>query len=442
MTSTQSSSPAAPTRPKRLPTSGLAVYVLVWCVVVAGFGAVLWSWCVSPVLNRLDSITSDSPVPDEPRVEEPAPQPKQPAGPSPAEEKLLISPQEVERRGRRAAGRSRRIAIDSDVKRVAASLDEIDQLDSTWTSDIARLSSDDDGRRIAGSLVQLERYAVLLKRESPVSAGPDLLRERLHAQQRVTNDTSEDAILERTPDSVEALDSLIRESTKLVEFLRERDRMLDAIIEDSREIPPTRDTLSESLARLIDERESESERLISERVSAAKQEATATVAMANEAKSQAETDLRDARRRLAETESPVPADSTDVPTRTRHATRAEFQANLPAIRQVLSPFISPGYVQPVTSTEFRQSTAKVPVSLSVLKKLGALNPGDDGLLVLLRIGGSRQEGRANDRPLGSFPQFHSELDIGKSRVRDTVTRAQSLLREYGEFMVKDELLAR
>jgi hypothetical protein len=409
---------------------------------MAGFVAVLWSWCIDPVLSRLDSIGSDSRVPDEPQVEEPVPQQKQPAVSSRAEERLLVSPKEVERRGRRAAGQSRWIAIESDTKRIAARLDEIDQLDSTWKSDIARLSSEDDGRRIAGSPVQLERYTVLLKRQSLVNAGPDLLRERLQAQRAILAATSEDAIIERNPNSVEALDSLLRESTRLVEFLRERDRMLKAVIEDSRAISPAGNSLSESLARFLAERESETERLVSERVAAAKQEATATVATAEEARKQAETDLRSARRRFVETESSIPVDSTDVSSSTRHVTRANFQANLAAIRQVLSPFISPGYVQPVTSTEFRQSTAKAPLSLSILKKLGALDPDDEGLLVLLRIGGSRQEGRANDRPLGSFPQFYSELDITKSRVRDSVTRAQTLLREYGEFLVEDGLLIR
>lgn len=442
MTSTQSSSSAAPTRPKRLPTSGLAVYVLVWSVVVAGFCAVLWSWCVGPVLSRLDSIASDSPIPDEPRVDEPAPQPKQPVVPARAEEKSLVSPKEVERRGRRAAGRSRWIAVQADIERIAARLDEIDQLDSKWKSDITRLSSEAEGRRIAGSPVQLERYAILLKLRSLVEVAPDSLRERLQAQQAILAATSEDAILERTPDSVEILDGLRGESIRLAEFLREQGRMLEAVIEDSRELPPAGNSLSESLATFLAERESETDQLILERVADAKQKATATVVTAVDAKKQAESDLRNARRRLAETESSTPANSPDIPSSIRQVTRAEFQAELPAIRQMLAPFISPGYVQPVTSFEFRQSTAKGPLSLSVLKESGALDPNDEGLLALLRIGGSRQEGQANDRPLGSFPQFHSKLDIRKSRVRESVTRAQTLLREYGEFMVKDGLLVR
>ena len=442
MTSAQSSGPAAQARPQRLPPSALAVHVIVWCIIVAGFGAVLWSWCVSPVLSRLDAINSDSQIPDEPQVEESAPQPEQPAVPSRAEQKPLVSPQEVERRGRRAAGRSRWIAIESDINRIAARLDEIEQLESKWKSDIVRLSSEMDGRRIAGSPAQLPRYAVLLKRKRPVEVGADSLRERLQAQQATLAGTSEDTILDRTPSAVEPLDRLRSESVKFVEFLRERDRMLDAVVEDSQAIPPSGKSLSESLASFHAERESETDRLIEERISDAKQEATAEVAAADKSKKQAESDLRDARRRLAETESSASADLTDTPSSTRQVTRAEFQEELPAIRRLLSPFILPGYVQPVTSFEFRQSKAKGPLSLSALKESGALDPDDEGLLALLRIGGSRQEGRANDRPLGSFPQFHSKLDITKSRVRASVTRAQTLLREFGEFMVEDGLLVR
>ena len=442
MTSAQSSGPAAQPRSKRLPSSGFAVQVLVWSIVAVCFGAVIWFWCVGPVLSRLDSIASDSPIPDKSVVETPTPQLERPAVPSRADEKLLTSPKEVERLGRQAAARSRRIAIESDVTRISTRLDEIDQLDSMWTSDIARLSSEDDGRRIAGSPVQLERYAVLLKRKCPVNAEPDSLRQRLQALQATFNATSEGTILERIPNSVEALDRLLSDSARLVEFLRERDRMLDAIVEDSREIPPADSSLSEALAGFLAERESENVRLIAERIADAKQESTSQVAVAEESKKQAESDLRNARRQLAESGSPAPVDSTDVSSSERQVTRAEFQAELPAIRQLLSPFISPGYVQPVTSTDFRQSTSKSPVSLSVLKKSGALDADDKGLLALLRIGGSRQEGRANDRPLGSFPQFHSELDLSKSRIRASLTRAQTLLRDYGEFMIEDGLLDR
>ena len=124
-----------------MPSSGFAVQVLVWSIVAVCFGAVIWFWCVGPVLSRLDSIASDSPIPDKSVVETPTRQLERPAVPSRADEKLLTSPKEVERLGRQAAARSRRIAIESDVTRISTRLDEIDQLDSMWTSDIALLSS-------------------------------------------------------------------------------------------------------------------------------------------------------------------------------------------------------------------------------------------------------------------------------------------------------------
>ncbi len=442
MTSVQSGGHAVSARSNRLPMSGIVVYALVWLFILAGFASVAWFWIVGPLLRHADSIASDSQITDEPLVEAPTHQPKQPIVPLHAVRKPLVSSDEVELLGQQAADRSRRIAIESDLKRIAARLNEIDDLDSRWKNNIARLSSAEDGQRIAGSPVQLERYALLLKRKSPVEAGPNVQRERLQAQQTALSAAGEDAILARTPNSVEALDRLRSESAQLVEFFRERERMLDAVIEDSRTIPPAVSSLSESLAAFLAERDSETDQLITQLIAEAKQEATMSVVTAEQMKKQAEIDLSNARLRLAESQFPVPADSTDAASSVRRVTRTEFQAELPTIRQLLSPFISPGYVQPVTSIEFRPSTEKTPVSLSVLKQLGALDPDDEGLLALLRIGGSRQEGRANDRPLGSFPQFHSELDIRKSRVRAAVARAQTLLRMYGEFMVEDGLLIR
>ena len=125
-----------------------------------------------------------------------------------------------------------------------------------------------------------------------------------------------------------------------------------------------------------------------------------------------------------------------------YASTEDYRKELDDIRAILKPFITPGYVQPVSADKLVHETVKRPISLSALQRAGALGETKEGLTILIRIGGSKAVSQQNDRPLGSFPRMNSltELD-DKDNVTSRLNAAQRLLRLYGLLMVEDGLLS-
>ena len=134
----------------------------------------------------------------------------------------------------------------------------------------------------------------------------------------------------------------------------------------------------------------------------------------------------------------LPTDKDDSQTL---ASRQDYQKELERIRTDLVAFTTPGYVQPESADKLVYHKTKQPMSYSALQRIGALDDGNDGRAILLRVGGSKSATQQNDRPLGSFPRMNSASELRKQDVLTRVTEAQRLLRQYGPFMVEDGLLA-
>lgn len=114
--------------------------------------------------------------------------------------------------------------------------------------------------------------------------------------------------------------------------------------------------------------------------------------------------------------------------------------DLPEIRRLLSPFISPGHTQPNKSAiDWPITAEKRPVSLSGLKRVGALQPTMKGLQDLMVCGSMMAPGPSGERPRGSFPDYDKYLTSPENLA--AVKRAQELLRTHGQALVEERLLS-
>ena len=130
--------------------------------------------------------------------------------------------------------------------------------------------------------------------------------------------------------------------------------------------------------------------------------------------------------------------ATNVPP----ASRDDYKRDFERIRVNLIAFTTPGYVQPKSADVLVFRKTKAPISYSALQRIGALDDTPVGRSILLRVGGSKSASQQNDRPLGTFPRMNSIEQLKNDRnVKARVTEAQRLLRQYGPFMVEDDLLS-
>jgi hypothetical protein len=117
-----------------------------------------------------------------------------------------------------------------------------------------------------------------------------------------------------------------------------------------------------------------------------------------------------------------------------------IRRDLPEIRRLLSPFISPGHTQPnKTAIDWPITAEKRPVSLSGLKRVGALQPTMKGLQDLMVCGSMMAPGPSGERPRGSFPDYDKYLTSPENLA--AVKRAQELLRTHGQALVEERLLS-
>lgn len=106
--------------------------------------------------------------------------------------------------------------------------------------------------------------------------------------------------------------------------------------------------------------------------------------------------------------------------------------NGPEVRELLAPFFAKGYWLPHTRHTSYQAE---PMSLSVLSKLGALQPTDDGLLKLLKVATDSHD---RDRPRW---RFGKSVRLMPRDERARLAQAQQWLIQLGHVMVEQGLLA-
>ncbi|MEO2031390.1 MAG: hypothetical protein ABGZ35_04840, partial [Planctomycetaceae bacterium] len=120
-----------------------------------------------------------------------------------------------------------------------------------------------------------------------------------------------------------------------------------------------------------------------------------------------------------------------------------LRSSMADVRKYLSPFTSPGYLQPNSLSNPRRTERTddaMPVSLSRLERLGALDPTPEGLERLYEFGGGKNGTRSPGRPLGAFPKYTS-FHLQRPAVLAAVRRAQELLREHGQALIEAKILS-
>lgn len=116
------------------------------------------------------------------------------------------------------------------------------------------------------------------------------------------------------------------------------------------------------------------------------------------------------------------------------------------IQNYLQPFIAPGYSYPQAqqdgsagSISSVKDSKKGPVSLSLLISLGALNDTKEGLIAISRSANNSY----NDRPRWQVEDAYlTPFYSWRPRTIEFLKTAQGLLRDYGNAMVEDGLLAK
>jgi len=166
---------------------------------------------------------------------------------------------------------------------------------------------------------------------------------------------------------------------------------------------------------------------------------------------QKETDFRDVRLDLRDYQDKATSLRRQIAQ--MHREQSEFKAkaaraealrrDMEDVDRYLKPFTAPGYLQPKVGSNAwttERTVEKQPVSLSRLKKSGALEDTMKGLERLFIFGGGKNPALNNSRPLGAFPQYWA-YRLNKPDVLEAVKRAQELLRDHGQALVEEQLLS-
>lgn len=153
--------------------------------------------------------------------------------------------------------------------------------------------------------------------------------------------------------------------------------------------------------------------------------------------------VRDSQDQIARLQQQIAHEQRDQTLQREKAKREKaLAADMQDVRKHLSPFITPGYLQPKAGSNPWNTERTVdaqPVSLSRLKQAGALDRTIKGLERLYIFGGGKNPGLRNSRPLGGFPEYFAE-QLHKPQVRGPVERAQELLIQHGQALVEQQLL--
>lgn len=326
-----------------------------------------------------------------------------------------------------------------------------------WNVRQSALLSEDskDGKRIAGVPHLLKQFMAIDRQPYPSDGDVITWQERLQS------------LITRVDQAYKANDARFTASDMLVARLGELEKEVDdaldqverhqvtvsSILDQAPEPPPSEDGIS--LQEAIDEegkkRAAEAARILAEELERAQHESAQKFATAKaDAKRLIGEEKAKMERLLGEHEAQRLAELADDAMReererleqrkeqlARQQLEAEFQAALPEIRSLLTPFLSDGYTQPGRHGTFERTTEKGPVSFSQLKGSGLLDKNVDSIG---RLHFATTANSINDRPYGSFPP--QSIGSGeRARTLTAVQRAQELLNKYGELLVEKEMLA-
>ncbi|MBL8819367.1 MAG: hypothetical protein JNL58_25270 [Planctomyces sp.] len=331
-------------------------------------------------------------------------------------------------------------------------LQALRKLVADWSVKASGLMESDSGRRVAKSPTHLVLAENLLCRDRPTEVELTAWAESLEAlTPQVDSTSANEEEIAITPEHQQLLKDLSQQLGRSRDMLEQQLLMLDAVLVETASQELGEQTLGQAiqdrrlqqdkdlLTNLSDARETarlaaqaeqtvELARLESELVEAAtkrqveelkaKQAQAEQVAKAELARIAEETRLQEAKVQAQSDAIRAETDTLEA-TQQRQNLEREFERDLPAIRSLLSAFLSKGH-------QYRSDNAAGPASLGFLRSQGALEPTPRGSYQMAFLANS------GTRPPGGLKNPANP---------DLLRQAQDLLNKYGELMVQKEILA-
>lgn len=329
-------------------------------------------------------------------------------------------------------------------------LGKLKTLQAEWATLEATLLNGQEGKRIVGSVMHLERVISILQSARPSAEQIVEWESRLAPlTEPFTLAAAESIPVAITDEHKELLSDLGRElKTAASEFERQK-LLFESVDRETSGMQPSPMTLAEAieqhrveqeaaevdrLEKVRDDARSEAEKAGAERIVKAEKELADAKIRAAEQKIDAEREQVAEEARVADMQRKATlAGLTEEATRVADELRwveleRQMQRDMDEIRGLLRAFTSPGFA-------YRPDDTKGPVSYSLIKSSGGLESTRNGLGSLFFIATGN-----TDRERGGLPAGVGG-HISSSTPTAPIERAQELLVKYGELMVRKGMLA-
>jgi len=310
-----------------------------------------------------------------------------------------------------------------------------------WNQDFASLATQDAGSPLAATPESVKRFRAVYLQERPSQVRLDQVRELLEQLSRDVTDAwpTPDSLYLPSASAFTQIQSLGEEAKAAIAAYRSAIAQVVALERQAKQQGLTSDqSLREALAAqeqveqlaAVDkarERFDKAQHDADERVAVAKEEA---IRVAGEVEARKIMDAANAARTRQTEEEELHKQE-----QAKNARLNKMQREMSDIQKHLRPFITKGYAQP-GNTDNIQTGDSLPMSLSKLTALGALQDGREGMEKLMRCATVN-----NDRDHGSFPQYLGGERGWQQTNKEFLKRAHQLLTEYGDLLVEKGLLS-
>lgn len=333
---------------------------------------------------------------------------------------------------------------------VVRDLGKLKSLQMEWAAFESQFLTGPAGCRVAGSVKHLEQVVELLQKERPTAEKIVEWESQLNPLvEPFTLVDSDSSIVAITDEHTQQLNDLGKElKTQLTDFQRQK-LLLESIQRETAGLTPKELKLVDAIEqhrvqreraeadRLVQVRETaraEAEKAGADRIARAEQELTNTKIKQAEQKIAAEKEKVAEETRVAEMQRKATlAGLTEEAARVADGLRwtqleRDMQRDMNEIQGLLRAYTSPGFA-------YRPDNTKGPVSYSLIKSAGGLEPTRKGLGNLFFIATGNSDRDRGGLPAGVGGHIASETSIAP------IERAQELLVKYGELMVRKGMLA-
>lgn len=340
---------------------------------------------------------------------------------------------------------SRNLSAKRAMDEAQASLVKLEAAAAEWESLAGTLQTDQRGRALAADADILPALIELLDVGKEQAGEAAAYREQLD---RISGDLDsflgENGVTEVTASTRQAIETLRDE-------IRDRERAMQGSLSQLKawaDRGKKGEAGTESLADAIRAFESrQAEQAVQDRIAArneAREEARVKMLEAEKEKAEAENRLKatelaaETERLRAQEEMAAIAAAQEASAQeaklAREKLEAEFTQDLPEIKSLLSPFVTPAPYKLYPHARYLYSGENTGVSLKVIAHWGALEPTDDGLDKMSMLGNTEF------RPLGTFPKYVKSEWRRSADVKQRLVRAQELLLKYGDLLIEKGML--